>query len=132
MVELGGGCGLGGIAIAHACGAHVTITGACVPPLLPPLFPPFFSRGISCFSTPPFAADTSEVCENILSNVRLNADLQPPPPAPSPACNAAAACSLSGDVYRASYGSITVLPLTWGGADVPLHLHVPRPAPQHV
>jgi hypothetical protein len=28
VVELGGGCGLGGIAIAHACAAHVTITGA--------------------------------------------------------------------------------------------------------
>jgi hypothetical protein len=91
-------------------------------------------RGTSCSSTPHSSADTPEVCENILYNVRLNAELQPPPPAAPPACDAAAACSLSGDVYRASYGSITVLPLTWGGADLPQHLHVPHPAllPTHV
>jgi hypothetical protein len=73
------------------------------------------------------AADTPEVCVNILANVHANSDLQARPHAadvkdahPSPS---AASTDVSFDTYRASYGSIRVVPLTWGN-DVPPFLHV--------
>ncbi len=71
-------------------------------------------------------ADTPEVCENILANVRLNAELQPRPLPALLHGDAAAARDLSHDVYRASCGSISVLPLTWDSSDLPHHLQVSR------
>ena len=69
------------------------------------------------------------MCINILSNVRANAELQSRGPSEvadddvSEAADAVSESVLRQDVYRASYGTIRVLPLAWGD-DVPAILSV--------
>jgi hypothetical protein len=93
-------------------------------------------------------ADTAEVCVNILCNVQANAELQTnrlramddsttaegsPIDAASPDPIVQQAFSLaSGDVYRASSGSIRVVPLTWGSSPVPSFLHVRLTLPSRI
>lgn len=133
VVELGGGCGLAGIAIAHSCGAFVTITGgrrvyiASIPESPETCFMFGFLFN--------FFADTPEVCINILSNVESNAELQRRGPTEhvveDDCVSTSAIDSVSKtNVFRASYGSIQVVPLTWGD-DVPAFLNVTFPLRPH-
>ena len=71
------------------------------------------------------------MCINILSNVRSNAELQSRGPREvadddvPDAADAVCESVLREEVFRASYGTIRVMPLSWGD-DVPACLSVPH------